>query len=392
MTLEFVSCPRCGEPVDPQIRDCVYCGVNLALAALLAERDITAESIHSGNIPISPEILVPRLGDYLIEKGVLNPADLQKALDHQAALEADGQTCLIGETLLELGLVDKETLDQVITEQILQLQSALQQTNMTLENRVRERTAELEKALNRLAELNQLKSNFIANISHELRTPLTHIKGYLELLIEGGLGILTTEQSDALQVMTNSEERLEQLIEDLIQFSLVARGQLDLRIVPVNLDDILEEAVQGSRQRCDKANLSLVNDFPQRLPLVSADHAKIIWVLNQLLDNAIKFTPSGGEIQFRVEEGENRVTLSILDTGIGIAPDRFDEIFELFHQLDNSATRRYGGTGLGLALVKKIVEAHGSTIQVNSSVGEGSKFTFSLPIVRSSRTLRLEKI
>ena len=123
----------------------------------------------------------------------------------------------------------------MITEQIIQLQSALQKANSELEVRVRERTVELENALNRLSELNQLKSNFIANISHELRTPLTHIRGYLELMIENELGPLTQDQTSALKVMMKSEERLEKLIENLIQFSLVDRGDLDLTINKVDM-------------------------------------------------------------------------------------------------------------------------------------------------------------
>jgi signal transduction histidine kinase len=381
MTSEYVSCPQCGGAIDPQTRTCIHCGVDLGLAALLAERDLTTGSTISGHVPISPEILVPRLGGYLIEKGVLTPENLQKALDYQGDRENRNQSSLIGQTLLELGFVDKETLDQVITEQILQLQSALQKANLELEDRVRERTTELENALNRLSELNQLKSNFIANISHELRTPLTHIKGYIELLIGCDLGPITKDQTDALRVMRISEERLERLIEDLIQFSLVARGELDLNVVQASLQDIMDEAVSGMAQKLNKAKRTFNTKIPQVLPNVKADHHKIVWVLTQLMDNAVKFTPEGGQIVLFVDVGEKHATLSVIDSGIGIDPDRYDEIFEPFHQLDSSATRRYGGTGLGLAMAKQIVEAHGSSIKVKSTLGVGSSFVFSLPIV-----------
>jgi signal transduction histidine kinase len=348
---------------------------------LLSERDLTTGSQKSGNLPISPEILVPRLGGYLIEKSVLTRENLQKALDYQGDQVDKGRPSLIGQALLELGFVDKETLDQAITEQILQLQSALQNANLELENRVRERTIELENALSRLSELNQLKSNFIANISHELRTPLTHIKGYLDLLIERDLGPITKDQADALHVMQNSEDRLEHLIEDLIQFSLVARGELDLNISQVNLEEVLDEVISGTLPKCKKAKLTFNTMIPQVLPNIRADHQKIVWVLTQFLDNAFKFTPKGGQVALSVDVGEKRATLSVVDTGIGIDPERFDEIFEPFHQLDNSANRRYGGTGLGLAMAKQIIEAHGSAIEVNSTLGQGSKFNFSLPII-----------
>jgi signal transduction histidine kinase len=380
MILDFVPCPRCGKQVDPQTRTCEYCGVSLALAALLAERDLTEIPFIEENIPISPEILVPRVGEYLIEKGVLKPEDLKKALDFQEKLGEAGQTRLIGQALLDLGFVSKETLDQVITEQIIQLQFALQQANAELEDRVRERTAELENALSRLAELNQLKSNFIANVSHELRTPLTHIKGYLELLVEQELGPLSNEQAIALGVMGKSEERLEQLIEDLIQFSLVARGQLNLEMHPVNLQEVVVEVVQDATQYCKKAHLTLITDIPQEIPKAMADHQKILWVLTHFMDNAIKFTPEGGLIQIKVKIGGKRVEFSVVDSGIGIGPERIEEIFLPFHQLDSSATRRYGGTGLGLAMARQIIEAHGSTIKVQSKLGSGSSFEFSLPI------------
>jgi signal transduction histidine kinase len=380
MTSEYVSCPQCGGAVDPQTRTCEHCGVGLALAALLAERDITIESHKNGNLQISPEILVPRLGNYLIERGVLSQENLQKALEYQAAQEDKGQPKLIGQTLLGLNLVDKDILDQVITEQILQVQSALQMANEDLEDRVHQRTMELENALNRLSELNQLKSNFIANISHELRTPLTHIKGYIELLTEGDLGPITKDQADALDVMSSSEARLENLIEDLIQFSLVARGQLDLKIDQVSLEDILKEVVTGIPQKCEKGGIKFHLQIPKDLPRVKADQHKIEWVLSQFLDNAVKFTPEGGEIGLNVEVGKKRATLIVVDSGIGIDPDQYDEIFEPFHQLDGSATRMYGGTGLGLAMAKQIIEAHGSEIKVDSTPGKGSSFIFTLPI------------
>lgn len=380
MTSEFVSCPQCGESVDPQTWHCKYCGVSLALAALLAERDL-AGSMGESNLAISPEILVPRLGYYLEENGILSAEDLESALKYQAEQDALGQQRLIGQTLLELGLVKKEQLDQVITEQILHLQSALQKANNELEDRVRERTAELESALNRLAELNQLKSNFIANISHELRTPLTHIRGYIEILIENDLGNLTNEQTGALAVMKKSEERLEQLIEDLIQFSLVARGELDLKIESIHLGEILDEVIFISQQNCKKMNITLTPKIPDELPKVRLDRKKIVWVLSELIENSIKFSPDNNTIRLEVSIGKNRVILSVCDTGIGIDQDRLEEIFEPFHQLDSCANRRYGGTGLGLAMAKQIVEAHGSKINVKTNLGEGSTFRFSLPMV-----------
>jgi signal transduction histidine kinase len=334
-------------------------------------------------------MLVPRLGDSLIEKGQLDQDGLQKALDYQKAQEAQGNPRLIGQALLELGLVNRETLDQVVTEQILQLQTALQRANRDLEARVRDRTIELEQALNRLAELNQLKSNFIANISHELRTPLTHIRGYLELMVDHGLGPLNEQQAEALNVMQRSEERLERLIEDLIEFSLVARGDLTLQLAVFDLQDAFDEVVMEHIVRCENKGISLSMDVPEKLPQVQGDYQKIVWVLAQLMDNAIKFTDDGGRVQLGARNEGNLISIYIYDTGIGISPEKIKEIFEPFHQLDSSASRRYGGTGLGLAMTQQIVAAHGSQVTVRSKVGEGSYFEFKLPVENGSAQLPL---
>jgi signal transduction histidine kinase len=359
---------------------CEYCGVSLALAALLAEQELIFNIEPEKNIPISPEILVPRLGESLIEKGMLKSDDLEKALIHQEKFGGEGETRLIGQTLLDLGFVTKSALDQVITEQIIQLQSALQAANSELEARVRERTVELENALNRLSELNKLKSNFIANISHELRTPLTHIRGYLELMIESELGPLTKDQTSALKVMIKSEERLEKLIENLIQFSLVDRGDINLKIRKVDLSAIISEIIQEARKKCENAHLSLKTNIPTLIPSVDADSSKIAWVLGQFIDNAVKFTKRDGAVTLTVVVSKSRLSFEVSDTGIGIDKEKLPEIFEPFHQLDGSTTRRYGGTGLGLNMAKKIIEAHGSKIYVESKLNGGSTFGFSLPI------------
>lgn len=376
-----IPCPRCNQMISAHAHYCENCGVDLAIAAAVAERDLLPMPRNNANVLMAPEILVPRLGDYLRDRGVLDEGDLQRALEYQHELIAQGQTCLVGEALIRLGLIDRETLDAVVTEQILQLQSALQDANRTLEKRVQERTAELQKALQRLAELNQLKSNFISNISHELRTPLTHIKGYLELLHDGDLGELEMQQLKAIEVALKSSKRLEKLIEDLLQFSLAVRGELSLKLETVDFCQLLKhvEDIYTSRAVAKGVDLHVSNnDKPVR---VRIDREKMEWVLDQLLDNAVKFTPEGGSIWVNAQVSDGVLNVSIVDTGIGIPQERLDEIFQLFHQLDGSNTRRYQGTGLGLAFVHRIIDAHGSDIQVESYVGRGSRFEFSLPII-----------
>ena len=328
---------------------------------------------------LSPEMLVPRMGEYLVHKGLVSAENLQKALDHQQEEMAKGTAILLGQALIDLKLIKRSQLDQAVTEQIIQLRSALQAANRTLERRVEERTAELQKALERVSELSQLKANFISNISHELRTPLTHIKGYVELLITESLGSITEEQKHALQISQQSTARLETLIEDLIMVSLASRGELSIKQEDIDIRRIANLAVKSLVNKAAERSVNLYAVIDEDVPFVQADSQKIAWVLGQLMDNGIKFTPSNGSVVVSVKrEGENLVIVSVTDTGIGIPPHRVEEIFEPFHQLDGSSTRKYGGTGIGLSLVRQIVEAHGSMLEVVSADGKGSTFKFPL--------------
>jgi len=328
---------------------------------------------------LTPEMLVSRLGDHLVQQGHINEDGLKKALIYQQEQLALGKTCLLGQALLDLNLIDRAVLDQAVTEQIIQLRSALQAANRNLERRVQERTAELQDALERLSELSQMKANFVANISHELRTPLTHIIGYLELLVTGSLGPITEEQKHALQVSQRSSDKLGAIIEDLIIFSLASRGELTMKLGPVDIAALARQTVKAASEKAEARAVSVHVISDESVPHVQADPQKIVWALNQLLDNAIKFTPSGGRVVLNVKiEASNLVMVSITDTGIGIPASRLTEIFEPFHQLDASSTRRYGGTGLGLSLVRQIIEAHGSILDVQSNEGRGATFRFPL--------------
>ena len=330
-------------------------------------------------VRLSPEMLVPRLGDSIVHKGLVSAEDLQKALTYQQEQIALGKTCLLGQALLDLKLLNQAALDQVVTEQIIQLRTALQAANRSLEERVHQRTAELQDALERLSELSQMKANFISNISHELRTPLTHVKGYVELLVSESLGPVTPEQKHALQVSQQSTARLEGLIDDLIMFSLASRGELTLKQKPMDIVPLANMLVRSVEQKARDRGVTVHAVLDKNLPPVQADAQKLAWALGQLLDNAIKFTPSGGRVVLNIQcEAANLVIISITDTGIGIPPQRIEEIFEPFHQLDSSSTRKYGGTGIGLSLVRQIVEAHGSMLEVVSAEGKGSTFKFPL--------------
>jgi signal transduction histidine kinase len=334
--------------------------------------------IMADQVPLTPEILIPLLGDVLVDKGLITREQKEITLIRQAELREQGRFLPFGHVLIELGFIDRGALDGAVTEQILALRAALQDANHNLERRVELRTLELQEALEKLAELNQLKTNFVSNISHELRTPLTHIKGYLDLLITHDLGIITPEQERALLVMQRSSERLERLIEDLILFSTAERGEITLHIMAFDLSSLCKSIIQRILPKAAEKKIEIGFETDCDPIIVEADQDKIDWVLMQLLDNAIKFTPPRKRVVLKLDLEEKYVLISVSDTGIGIPEDRIDEIFEPFHQLDSSSTRRYGGTGLGLALVQKIIMGHGSVIQVSSQVNQGSTFEFML--------------
>lgn len=330
---------------------------------------------------LTPEVLVSRIGDTLVRKGYLSEQQLQVALSIQEKIRLEnGSAPLLGQILVNFGYVDRLTLDNVITEQVMSLRSALQEANARLEERVMERTRELEEAMEKLSQLNQAKSNFVANISHELRTPLTHLKGYIDLLIQQDLGPLSHEQDDALQVMQRASNRLEQLIEDLIRFSMSERGDITLHPQEFDITSACRTAIKSLEEKANTQQIDIKFSCPENFLLVYADMEKISWVLHHLIDNSIKFTSQGGQVTLAVEQDGMYARISLSDTGIGIPDDKIESIFEPFLQVDGSTTRKFGGVGLGLALAAKIIESHGSTIQVVSSLGKGSRFNFMLPL------------
>jgi signal transduction histidine kinase len=335
---------------------------------------------------LTPEVLVPKIGDHLVKKGLISNAQLDEALNYQKDLRITEQEVpLLGQILVQMGFIDKELLDQSVTEQILQLRSALEKSNeqlrdanRDLESRVKARTAELRKALDKLSELSKLKANFLANISHELRTPMTHLKGYIELLNTGDLGPLNDQQQHAIKTMLRASDRLGNLIEDLILFSVSEQGPINLIVQPINLLSLCRSIAARTQPRAEERDIIFVYSAPEKVPYVDADRDKIAWVIAQLLDNALKFTQSGGEIKLSLSEQKDEVIVTVTDTGIGIPKERIDEIFEPFHQLDGSSTRRYGGTGMGLSLALKLVQVHESQLEVTSSPEKGSQFQFAL--------------
>jgi len=245
---------------------------------------------------------------------------------------------------------------------------------------VRSRTGELEAAYRKLSELDVIKSNFISNISHELRTPLTHLKGYIDLLMTTDGIEVNPEIKPALEVMQRSAERLENLINDLIMFSIAENGHLQISSERFNLKEVASIVLSRHQTRAENKKICLEMDCPFDVLYVFADKNRITWVINQLVDNAIKFMNNQGKIILHLTTLDNQAIIAVQDHGVGLSDQQIREAFMPFHQLDSSASRTQGGTGLGLALARQIVETHGSKIIVHSEPGKGSTFEFNLPV------------
>ncbi len=331
---------------------------------------------------LSPEILVPRLGEVLINADLITEEQLKQALEAQTRLAKTGKWSRIGEILIDLGYIDRNDLNQAITQQILKFQQALLEANRNLESRVAERTAELELAYRKLSELDILKTNFVSNISHELRTPLTHIKGYLDLVISEDCVRDNSEVLENLETVLRSTERLENLINELITFSLAEAGQLALTIESFNIVETAMLTISRFSRIAAGKQIKINQFYSHDAIFVYADKKKIAWVISQLLDNSIKYIRAPGEISIRIESLEDKTNFQLEDNGPGLDQSQIEEAFLPFHQLDGKSNREHGGTGIGLTLVKMIIEAHNSEILVESTPSRGSRFSFSLPVSR----------
>jgi len=327
-----------------------------------------------------PPIRVPRIGEILVRTGHLRLERLEEALSRQEELAERGVERRIGQVLLDMGYIQPEHLELVVAEQ-QRWQEQLEIYNRQLEQEVAARTAELQRALVELQELDELKANFLATISHELRTPLSYITGYIPMVLEGELGTLTAAQQQALKSAMSGASRLTRLINDLLDFVSLDQRKLALFFEQVDVRELISEAVALCEDSASSRKVQIRSKVAEEVPEVLVDRHSMGRALYHLVDNAVKFTPAGGrvDVEAHLSEDGRHVRLLVRDTGIGIDPSQRGRIFERFYQVDGSSTRRYGGTGLGLALVKLVVEAHDSEVGVESTPGKGATFYCDLP-------------
>jgi signal transduction histidine kinase len=229
----------------------------------------------------------------------------------------------------------------------------------------------------RLEEVARMKDEFVALVSHELRTPLTSILGYLEMLREDE-ATMTFEQRDFLDVLDRNAHRLLQMVSDLLFVAQVESGKLVLEVGSVELDSIVRECLEAQRPLAEAKDVTLAVRL-RPIPPLSGDRARLAQLVDNVVANAIKFTPSGGRVEVRAGYDDGAAVLDVTDTGIGIAPDEQHRLFERFFRASSAIEKAIPGTGLGLSIVKAIAESHGGSISVSSAVGRGTTFRVRLP-------------
>jgi signal transduction histidine kinase/CheY-like chemotaxis protein len=270
---------------------------------------------------------------------------------------------------------------QVLAEAFNHMSAGLKQNVEQLE----ESNKKLGAVNEELKELDRVKSDLLANVSHELRTPLTAIKGYTDYMLERKLGAISEKQEKGLLVVQRNMERLARTINALLDFSRLDLGRVTLNIQPFHLPALVDHILLNLSSELENKRLAVTLAIEPTLPQVIGDREKISAVLENLIINAVKFTPEGGRLTVsaarRAGSARPEAELRVSDTGIGIPAEQVGRIFARFHQVDASSTRRFGGVGLGLAIVKSILDAHGSPIEVESQIGRGTAFRFTLPLL-----------
>ncbi len=273
-----------------------------------------------------------------------------------------------------------------------QLFENLQRSNFNLEQRVIERTAELNRTNTELEHANRIKDEFLANMSHELRTPLTSILGLSESLREQRRGALNDHQEKSLEIIESSGRHLLELINDILDLSKIEAGKFDYYPQPISVDDICRSSLAFVKTQATKKSITITYLQDGSISKIFADPRRLKQILVNLLSNAVKFTLEHGEVilQVNADLEQDLIKFSVIDNGIEIAVQDLRRLFQPFVQVDSGLNRQHEGTGLGLALVQKLTDLHGGSVQVESEVGRGSRFTVSLPCLQEEVT-KLEK-
>ena len=272
-----------------------------------------------------------------------------------------------------------------LDEMLMRLRKVLEERQRFIS--LKDYAAELERANQELKKIDEMKSEFVSVASHELRTPLAAIKNAVQLMLQGRTGEINENQAKFLSMAERNINRLTGILNSLLDLSRIESGNIRLKFEELDLRGPIEFILSSLKPQADARSIQFKMDIPEELPLVYGDRDKLEQILTNLVGNAIKFTPEGGEISVSAKpfEEEGLVAISVRDSGLGIPADQLDKIFEKFHQVEDSLRRSITGTGLGLAITKGLVEAQQGKIWVESEVGKGSTFTFTLPMSQGEK-------
>jgi signal transduction histidine kinase len=364
------------------------------IGELLLERAATMYPSEPGRMPAFPLNRAWVGGRAVIDRrtihvhDLVNESDVEYRLGKPAAQNIGHRTCLStplvrdGDVVGVIG-VYRDEVRPFTDRQIAQLETFANQAVIAIENvrlfkELQARNLEIEDKSRQLEVASQHKSEFLANMSHELRTPLNAIIGFSEVLSDRMFGDLNEKQEEYLKDIHASGQHLLSLINDILDLSKIEAGRMELELTDFNLPAALDNAATLVRERAGRHGITLRTAVDERLGQVRADERKIRQVALNLLSNAIKFTPEGGRIEVAAVPKDGSVEVSVSDTGVGIAPEDQQAVFEEFRQV-GTAEKKAEGTGLGLTLCRKFIELHGGRIWVKSQVGVGSTFTFTIP-------------
>jgi two-component system phosphate regulon sensor histidine kinase PhoR len=299
----------------------------------------------------------------------------------------------IGATLLEI--VRNPTLDRLIADalrareprrdELVVADSQIELNAVPTRNEAGETTGAviLFHDITRLKQLDQIRSDFVANVSHELRTPLSILRGYIETLHEHPK-LSRQESSRILEVMERHSERLGLLVEDLLTLAQLESGNSHLQWSNLQLSELFAGVMRDWENKFAKKQLNVLVDLPRDLPIIRADEARLREILDNLLDNAVKYSREHGEIRLQARQHNDQMVVSVTDSGVGIGKEDLPRIFERFYRVDKARSRELGGTGLGLAIVKHIAQLHGGRVEAESELGRGTTVRVTLPLDRGS--------
>lgn len=347
--------------------------VNLRLSANETQAAVTTNRATLITFAIGTAFLAMLFAYVIVRYVMVKPVTHLKEVSEEIAagnldVRANIQT---GDEFQELSHAFNRMLRSLVS-----MQEELRKVNVDLDGKL----DELARANMALFEMNRLKSEFLATVSHELRTPLNSILGFGDLLAE--VDALDTRQRRWVQNIQTSGKSLLALINDVLDLAKLEAGKMQVHIEEFSLRDIVEAQIQTMKPLADKKNISLLGELDPAIPILRQDGSKLEQILSNLLSNAIKFTPEGGQIRILCKSEGPNVAISVVDNGVGIAPEDQKLVFEKFRQTENTLTRKYGGTGLGLSIVRELVKLlGGDEVQLVSELGRGSTFTVRIPVV-----------